>query len=105
MSGYVIFVDFKLVPGSRESFRRHIDTNARSSCEMEPGCRRFDVLEPLDDPDRILLYEIYDDRKAFDQHVRTPHFAAFDAATATMIEKKTVIACNLACEGSFMASA
>ena len=67
---------------------------------MEPGCRRFDVLEPLDDPDRILLYEIYDDRKAFDHHVKTPHFATFEAATADMVEKKTVIACNLACEGS-----
>ena len=41
----------------------------------EPGCRRFDVVEPPGEADRILLYEIYDDRAAFEAHLKTPHFA------------------------------
>ena len=46
MSGFVIVVDFHLKPGSKTAFRRLIDENARTSCRDEPGCRRFDVLEP-----------------------------------------------------------
>jgi quinol monooxygenase YgiN len=100
MSHYVILVDFHLKPGSRPQFRRAIDANARASCDTEPGCRRFDVLEPAGEPDRILLYEIYDSRQAFDEHLKTPHLATFEAASAGLVRHKTVTACELVCEGS-----
>jgi autoinducer 2-degrading protein len=100
MTGYVILVDFLLKPGSKAEFRRAIDINARSSCRTERGCSRFDVVEPTDEPDRILLYEIYDDRAAFEEHLKTPHLAAFEAASNHLVTKKTVIAGDLVCEGS-----
>lgn len=100
MSFYVILVDFLLKPGSKAEFRRAIDANAKASCRTEPGCRQFDVVEPRDDPDRIVLYEIYDDRAAFEVHLKTPHLAAFEAASNHLVTKKTVIAGDLVCEGS-----
>jgi quinol monooxygenase YgiN len=100
MTGYVIFVDFLLKPGTRPEFRRAIDANARASCKTEPGCSRFDVVEPQDDQNRILLYEIYDDRAAFEEHLKTAHLAAFEAASNHLVTKKTVIAADLVCEGS-----
>ena len=100
MSLYVILVDFQLEPQTRARFRLAIDANACASCSREPGCRRFDVLEPTGDPDRILLYEIYDSRQAFEDHLKTPHLAAFEAASAALVRQKTVTECNLACEGS-----
>jgi quinol monooxygenase YgiN len=100
MSGYVILVDFLLKPGSKAEFRRAIDANAKASCRTEAGCRQFDVVEPRDDPDRIVLYEIYDDRAAFEVHLKTPHLAAFEAASNHLVTKKTVIAGDLVCEGS-----
>jgi (4S)-4-hydroxy-5-phosphonooxypentane-2,3-dione isomerase len=100
MTGYVILVDFLLKPGSKAEFRRAIDVNARASCATEHGCTRFDVVEPQGEPDRILLYEIYDDRAAFEEHLKTPHLAAFEAASNHLVTKKTVIAGDLVCEGS-----
>jgi autoinducer 2-degrading protein len=100
MSGYVILVDFRVRSGQRPAFRRLIDDNARESCRTEPGCRRFDVLEPDGEPDRVLLYEIYDDRAAFEAHTRTAHFARFDAASAALVAEKSVTECVLVCEGS-----
>jgi quinol monooxygenase YgiN len=102
MSAYVIVVDFKLASGARPQFRRLIDANARASCEFEPGCRRFDVLEPKNDPDRILLYEIYDSRAAFEQHIKTAHFAMFDKASAALVQEKAVSEFELVCEGSLV---
>lgn len=99
MSGFVILVDFRLKPGAREAFRRLVDANARASASGESGCRRFDVIEPLGEADRVLLYEIYDDRAAFDAHMRTEHFARFDAACAGLVTEKLVVECNLVCEG------
>lgn len=100
MSAYAIIVEFRLRPGQRAAFRRLIDSNARHSVRDEVGCRRFDVLEPAGDADRILLYEIYDDRAAFDAHVESAHFARFDAESSALVTAKSVIECSLVLEGS-----
>jgi (4S)-4-hydroxy-5-phosphonooxypentane-2,3-dione isomerase len=100
MADFVVIVDFRLRRGLRESFRALIDANARSSIDEEPGCRRFDVIEPAGDPDRILLYEIYDSRAAFDAHLATPHFLAFDRDGSAMIESRIVTTGELVCEAS-----
>ena len=52
------------------------------------------------DPDVILLYEIYDDRAAFDAHKKTRHFLAFDKESAPLVANKVVKEFDLVCEGS-----
>ncbi len=100
MSGFSIIVDFRLKPGARAAFRRLIDLNARESVTNEPGCRRFDVLEPKGEDDRIVLYEIYDDRDAFTAHVRSEHFARFDKASAPLVTAKSVTEYEVVFEGT-----
>lgn len=92
MSPFVIVVEFKIQPGKMAAFRKLMDENARASCRDEPGCRRFDVLEPIGQSDRIVLYEIYDDRAAFDAHLATPHYARFAADSAPLVAHKSVLA-------------
>lgn len=100
MTGFVVMVEFLLKPGAREAFRPLMDANARESARTEPGCRRFDVLEPAGEDDRILLYEIYDDRAAFDEHARSAHYQSFDKASGDLVARKVVTMCHLVCEGS-----
>jgi quinol monooxygenase YgiN len=97
---FVIAVDFKIKPGQMADFRKLIDDNARASVRDEPGCRRFDVCANRKDADRVLLYEIYDDRAAFDAHLKTKHFAVFNEASAALVADKTVGEYDLVCEGS-----
>ena len=100
MSGFVIIVDFRLKPGTYDRFRALIVENAAASVRDEPGCRRFDVVVPEGEADRIVLYEIYDDAAAFDAHLKTPHFASFDAACAPLVAGRKVIRCRLDFEAS-----
>lgn len=100
VSGFVIIVDFRIRPGAMAPFRKLMDANAIASAKHEPGCRRFDVLAPKDDPDRVVLYEIYDDRAAFDAHLKTPHFASFNTDSTQYIATKTVYEYALVCEGT-----
>jgi (4S)-4-hydroxy-5-phosphonooxypentane-2,3-dione isomerase len=97
---FVILVDFKIKPGQMAAFRRLIDDNARASVKHEPGCSRFDVCASRKDADRVLLYEIYDDRAAFDAHLKTKHFAVFNDASAPLVAEKIVAEYDLVCEGS-----
>lgn len=100
MNGYVITVDFRLKPGAMDDFRKLMDANAIASFAEEPGCQRFDVLIPKDQWDRVFLYEIYDDRAAFEAHLRSPHFQSFNSASAPLVQSKQVAEYDLVCEAS-----
>jgi quinol monooxygenase YgiN len=100
MTGFVVLVDFRLKSGAQDRFRPLVDANAVASVRDEPGCRRFDVLQPRGEPDRVLLYEIYDDEAAFDAHCRSPHFEDFDRASGALVTEKSVIRCDLVGEGT-----
>lgn len=99
MSGFAVVVDFLLKHGARESFRELVDANANASVRNEVGCRRFDVTQVRGEPDRILLYEIYDSEAAFDDHCRTAHFDEFNTRSAPFVERKVVTLCDLVLEG------
>ena len=100
MSAFAITVDFTLKPGAMASFRKLIDKNAEDSCAHETGCQRFDVLVPNEPGDKVFLYEIYDDRAAFDAHLKTPHFDVFNRESEPFVLTKTVVQYTLVCEGS-----
>jgi len=91
MARYVITVDFYLHAGTLEPFLRLIKENAHQSVADEPGCHRFDVLIEKGAPDHIVLYEIYEDRAAFDLHVKSRHFAQFNAASNRYVREKKIV--------------
>jgi (4S)-4-hydroxy-5-phosphonooxypentane-2,3-dione isomerase len=99
MIGYVVIVDFRLHPGAGATFRRLVDANARISAGIEPNCRRFDVVEPHEDRDRVLLVEVYDDEAAFDAHISSDHYKRFDTESAPMVSAKSVLRGELVFEG------
>lgn len=87
---FVIVVDFKIRPERLAQFMPLMLENARASRETEPGCRVFDVCVDPKDKTTVFLYEVYDDRAAFDAHLATSHFKRFDAAVAPMVASKAV---------------
>ncbi|MEC8245269.1 MAG: putative quinol monooxygenase [Pseudomonadota bacterium] len=87
---YVITVDFEIDPARIEEFLPLMKANAASSVSDEPGCHLFEVCQDPEAPHRIFLYELYDDRAAFEAHLASTHFKAFDAATADMLLAKSV---------------
>jgi quinol monooxygenase YgiN len=91
MERFLITVDFYLLPGALDPFIALIKENARKSLAEEPGCHRFDVLVQRGVPDHILLYEIYKNRAAFEVHLKSRHFAEFNAASAPYVKEKKMI--------------
>ena len=85
-----VTVEFRIVPRHVEKFRAAVIAQARNSLHGEKQCRRFDVCFDPAEPTRVFLYEIYDDRAAFDAHMQTPHFADFNAKVTDWVEFKNV---------------
>ncbi|MEO0384718.1 MAG: putative quinol monooxygenase [Pseudomonadota bacterium] len=87
---YVVTVQFQIKPEHHEAFCELMRAQARNSMAREPACRRFDVCELEGDRNAIFLYEVYDDRAAFDLHLQSEHFHEFDRTVADMVETKSV---------------
>lgn len=87
---HVVTVVFQIKPAHAKDFLREVSRNAGCSLAVEPGCRQFDVCVSPQDAGKVFLYELYDDRQAFDRHLASEHFQAFNRITADWIETKQV---------------
>jgi autoinducer 2-degrading protein len=90
LSHFVIIVEFHVKPERLEEFNQAIAINAQASVTEEPGCRQFDVLHNQDDPNHVVLYEVYDSEAAFrDDHLKRQHTQTFLAQAKELVTKQT----------------
>lgn len=87
---YAVVVTFEIKEGRFGAFMDAVLQNAQTSRADEPGCRRFVVCTDPDHPTEVFLYELYTDRAAFEAHLASEHFVAFNAHVAEMIASKDV---------------
>ena len=80
----VVVATFRIRPGSLEPF---VDAAyvLIDAARREPGCLYYDLHASVTDPDRMMCYEQWTDRTAFDRQSATPHMAAFISATADFV--------------------
>lgn len=74
---FVVIAEFETPAQHREEFLDICRYDGKHSVADEPGCRQFDVSTGEESPNHIVLYEVYDDRAAFETHLTMPHFAPF----------------------------
>ncbi|WP_299920836.1 putative quinol monooxygenase [uncultured Pelagimonas sp.] len=85
---YVVTVTIQVKPGQMAAFLPKMTENARLSRETEVGCQQFDICR---DGDTVFLYEVYDDRAAFDAHLATTHFQTFMGQVDAMLVDKALV--------------
>ena len=89
MNKFVLIVEFDVKPEHLSQFNELIAVNAKASVADEPGCRQFDVMHNQDNPNHIVLYEVYDSPEAFQDHMGRKHTQTFLAAAKPLITKQT----------------
>ncbi|WP_193369108.1 putative quinol monooxygenase [Pelagibius marinus] len=85
-----VTVVFNIKPEAVTEFRRVVLQQAKNSLEKEESCRRFDVCFDDARPAMAFLYELYDDRAAFDLHLASDHFKNFDAESGPLVESRVI---------------
>ena len=81
---FVLAVQIRIKPDNVEAFMSKLAENAKNA-RKEPGCRQFDVLVDPNDKTKVMLYEVYNDEKAFEAHQQTPHFKKYVAEAVPML--------------------
>jgi quinol monooxygenase YgiN len=82
---FVVIAEFEVKAERVGDFLALARDDARHSLADEPGCRQFDIVQLDELPARVMFYEVYDDRAAFDAHLRTPHLDRFRAGFPALI--------------------
>ena len=84
---FVLVVNLKIKPENVEAFMKKANENA-AAARKEPGCRQFDILVDPNDKTKVMLYEIYNDEKAFEAHQQTPHFKKYVAEAVPLLASR-----------------
>jgi (4S)-4-hydroxy-5-phosphonooxypentane-2,3-dione isomerase len=84
---FVLLVNIRIKPDNVDAFMKKCIDNAREA-RKEPGCRQFEVLADPKDRTKVVLFEIYDDDKAFETHQATPHFKKYLAEAVPLLASR-----------------
>jgi quinol monooxygenase YgiN len=84
---FVLQVNIRIKPANVRDFMAKVAENA-AAARSEPGCRQFDVAVDPNDETRVMLYEVYDDDKAFEKHQQTEAFKKYLAEAVPLLESR-----------------
>lgn len=84
---FVLVVNIRVKPENLDAFMKKLGDNARAA-RNEPGCRQFEVLVDPKERTKLMLFEVYDDEKAFEAHQATPHFKKYLAEAVPLLASR-----------------
>jgi autoinducer 2-degrading protein len=84
---FVLSVAVRIKPEHVDVWIKKALENAAGS-RKEPGCRQFEVLVDPADRAKVMLFEVYDDEKAFEAHQQTPHFKKYLAEAVPLLASR-----------------
>ena len=85
-----VCVDFEIDMASLDAFLTIMEKNAADSLANEVDCHQFDIAQDPQNPTKIFLYELYDDKVAFELHKKASHYLEFNDAICGMVDKKSI---------------
>ena len=84
---FVLVVNIRIKPENVDVWMKKALDNGNAA-RKEPGCRQFDVLVDPQDKTKVMLYEVYNDEKAFEAHQQTPHFKKYLAEAVPLLASR-----------------
>jgi autoinducer 2-degrading protein len=83
----VLQVMIQIKPENVDSFMQKVIENG-TAARGEPGCQQFEVLVDPDDKTKIMLFEVYDDQKAFEAHQAGAAFKKYIAEAVPLLASR-----------------
>ena len=83
----VLQVNIRVKPENVASFMQKLLENAKAA-RAESGCQQFEVLVDPADKTKVMLFEVYDDQKAFDAHQAGAAFKKYLAEAVPLVASR-----------------
>lgn len=95
----VLTAHYTVKDGQKELVLERLQEMANLVRHHEPGCKLYQLSVHNENPNDLLLYELYDDQAAVDAHRETPYFQQLLLdKIVPLLDKRTVSFYTLAIE-------
>lgn len=78
-------------PAHLEAYRSALMEEVNASVRLEPGVLTLYAVTEKDRPTHFTILEIYVDRAAYEQHIKSPHFLKYKTSTQHMVTSLELI--------------
>ena len=87
----VRLAEIEIDPKYLEEYKAILKEESRASVELEPGVISIFPMYQKENPTQLRLLEIYADREAYEQHLKTPHFQKYKTSTLKMVKSLKLV--------------
>ena len=87
----VRLAEIEIDPQYLDEYKAILKEESRASVEVEPGVISIFPMYQKEHPTQLRLLEIYADRQAYEQHLKTPHFQKYKTSTLKMVKSLKLV--------------
>jgi quinol monooxygenase YgiN len=78
-------------PSELEAYKSALKEEVTASVRLEPGVLTLYAVFEKERPTHVTILEMYKDRAAYEQHIKSPHFIKYKKGTEHMVESLELI--------------
>ena len=87
----VRLAEIEIDPQYLDEYKAILKEESRASVKLEPGVISIFPMYQRENPTQLRLLEIYADRQAYEQHLKTPHFQKYKTSTLKMVKSLKLV--------------
>lgn len=100
MANLALIVEYETHPGHEATFLEAMRAHAKACLAEEPGCLRFEVLQPIDEngkpiANRFLANELFAGHDALAAHRATPRWKALAEKFKVLLASRRPVLCDI----------
>ncbi len=74
-----------------DEYNAFLKEEIEASMRLEPGVLTLYAVSEKDNPNKVVILEIYADEEAYQKHIKTPHFLKYKEGTLDMVQSLELI--------------
>lgn len=78
-------------PERLDEYNVFLKEEIEASMQLEPGVLTLYAVSEKENPNKVVILEIYADEEAYQQHIKTPHFLKYKEGTLDMVQSLELI--------------
>jgi quinol monooxygenase YgiN len=91
-SGMIVRIsEIEIEPDYLQDYNQILQEEAEASVRLEPGVLAIFPMFQKEQPNQIMVLEIYASRQAYELHLKTPHFIKYKTTTLKMVKSLKLI--------------
>lgn len=87
--------EIEIVPEFLDRYKSILEEESAASVRIEPGVIAIFPMFQKKNPNQVRIVEIYADKKAYESHLKAPHFKEYKESTLSMIKSLKLVDMNV----------